>query len=415
MRRRDEWRDLARKMVSNLLKLYRSLAIRGRSGRRCAVRWASSRRLRPLSCCRAPVRRAPRIPRNRRRHGAKRFWPACRRTPHSGCSGWRRARPRVRPRSIGGYTKGCLAGAAELPADGPNWQVMRPSRNRAWGHPRADRLSRAARRDGAGRRDGRVSWSAISAQPRGGPMLTGHASHQIGLDADLWLTPMPDRRLSAAERDEMPATNVVAANGDDVDPQVLAARAPQAARNRGAQPRGGTHFRQPGDQARAVPRGRRRSGLAAPHPPVVGTQLSFPRAAGLPARRPACQDQPDPPAGDGCGADLAWWFTPEGRHPKPGPPGTAAAGLGPAGRLRRAGRRTLKCPTAPVALVSAAWAPSAAGCGRPRGCARSSSPCRAPPAARPRCRPGRWPRPGARTRRGSIPARRAPRGCGRRA
>jgi len=22
-----------------------------------------------------------------------------------------------------------------LPADGPNWQIMRPSRNRAWGHP----------------------------------------------------------------------------------------------------------------------------------------------------------------------------------------------------------------------------------------------------------------------------------------
>ena len=35
-------------------------------------------------------------------------------------------------------------------------------------------------------------------QPRGGPMLTGHASHQIGLDADIWFTPMPDRRLSRA-------------------------------------------------------------------------------------------------------------------------------------------------------------------------------------------------------------------------
>ena len=35
-------------------------------------------------------------------------------------------------------------------------------------------------------------------QPRGGPMLTGHASHQIGLDADIWFTPMPDRRLSGA-------------------------------------------------------------------------------------------------------------------------------------------------------------------------------------------------------------------------
>ena len=33
-------------------------------------------------------------------------------------------------------------------------------------------------------------------QPRGGPMLTGHASHQLGLDADIWLTPMPDRKAN---------------------------------------------------------------------------------------------------------------------------------------------------------------------------------------------------------------------------
>src|SRR5277367_4908936 len=39
------------------------------------------------------------------------------------------------PEAIGSYERGCLAGAVELPADGPNWQVMRPSRNRAWGHP----------------------------------------------------------------------------------------------------------------------------------------------------------------------------------------------------------------------------------------------------------------------------------------
>ena len=45
-------------------------------------------------------------------------------------------------------------------------------------------------------------------------MLTGHGSHQIGLDADIWLTPMPSRRLSAAERDETSATDVVAADGN---------------------------------------------------------------------------------------------------------------------------------------------------------------------------------------------------------
>src|SRR5947207_15946396 len=38
-------------------------------------------------------------------------------------------------RPIGDYTKGCVAGAVQLPADGPNWQDMRPSRKRAWGHP----------------------------------------------------------------------------------------------------------------------------------------------------------------------------------------------------------------------------------------------------------------------------------------
>jgi len=51
-------------------------------------------------------------------------------------------------------------------------------------------------------------------------MLTGHTSHQIGLDADIWLTPMPSHELSREDREEMSATNVVAADGKDVDPSV---------------------------------------------------------------------------------------------------------------------------------------------------------------------------------------------------
>src|SRR5947209_514598 len=58
------------------------------------------------------------------------------------------------------------------------------------------------------------------AQPRGGPMITGHASHQIGLDADVWLTPMPDRRLSRAEREQLSATDMVRPDRLDVDPSV---------------------------------------------------------------------------------------------------------------------------------------------------------------------------------------------------
>src|SRR5690606_9570375 len=84
------------------------------------------------------------------------------------------------PRAVGSYAKGCLAGGAALPIDGPNWQVMRLSRNRNWGHPvLVDVLKRLAAdvgRDGAG-----GLLIGDMAQPRGGPMMTGHASHQIGL------------------------------------------------------------------------------------------------------------------------------------------------------------------------------------------------------------------------------------------
>ena len=53
-------------------------------------------------------------------------------------------------RAIGFYAKGCLAGAAALPIDGPAWQAMRLSRNRNWGHPKlvalVEKLARRGQR-----------------------------------------------------------------------------------------------------------------------------------------------------------------------------------------------------------------------------------------------------------------------------
>jgi len=51
-------------------------------------------------------------------------------------------------------------------------------------------------------------------------MITGHASHQVGLDADIWLTPMPERQLSRNEREEMSASNMVRSDRLDIDPAV---------------------------------------------------------------------------------------------------------------------------------------------------------------------------------------------------
>ena len=123
----------------------------------------------------------------------------------------------AKARSIGYYWRGCLAGAKALPVDGESWQVVRLSRNRMWGNPAMitflERFSRKAKAEGI--------WNGILvgdiSQPRGGPMLTGHASHQVGLDADVWLTPMPDHTLSREEREEMSAVNMVTDDGLSVD------------------------------------------------------------------------------------------------------------------------------------------------------------------------------------------------------
>ncbi len=222
-----------------------------------------------------------------------------------------------RPAAIGAYERGCLEGAVELPADGPGWQVMRPSRDRAWGHPALigfiERL--------APKLPAEAGWPGLLigdiAQPRGGPMLTGHGSHQIGLDADIWLTPMPNRRLSPAERDEMSATEIVAADGEHVDlavwnPSYLrlyraVAREKQVARV----------FVNPAIKRELCREAGTDRAWLAKIRPWWGHDYHFHMRLLCPPGEPLCRDQPPPPSGDGCGKELAWWFTPEARHPPP--------------------------------------------------------------------------------------------------
>ena len=106
------------------------------------------------------------------------------------------------PAPIGSYARGCAAGLVALPETGPTWQAMRLSRNRNWGHPEMIRfiqdLSVEATRHGW-----RGLYVGDISQPRGGPMTSGHSSHQIGLDADIWMLPAKRLNLSRAEREKI--------------------------------------------------------------------------------------------------------------------------------------------------------------------------------------------------------------------
>ena len=221
-------------------------------------------------------------------------------------------------RAIGFYAKGCLAGARALPVNGKTWQVMRLSRNRMWGHPELialiERLAHKAPR---------VGWRGLLvgdlSQPRGGPMLTGHASHQVGLDADIWLTPMPERELTRREREEMSATMTVGADRLDVDPAVwtpghlgiIKAAATDAAVERvlvNAAIKKALCREARGDR-----------GWLNKVRPYYGHDYHFHVRIGCPSDSSGCKSQDPVPPGEGCGKDLNWWFRDAIIHPKPSP------------------------------------------------------------------------------------------------
>ena len=239
-------------------------------------------------------------------------------------------------RVIGAYAKGCLAGGVALPADGPAWQVMRPSRNRAWGHPvLISFLSDFARKvpDING-------WPGLLvgdiAQPRGGPMLTGHASHQVGLDADIWLTPMPKRTLTTEERETISATNLVADDWNDVNPERWTAQHLALIRAAASQPGVERIFVNPAIKKALCREAGADRGWLRQVRPMYGHNYHMHIRLACPAGDPDCAPQARTMPGDGCGKELDWWFTAEARTPKKGgkpPPPMRLSALPPACRI----------------------------------------------------------------------------------
>jgi penicillin-insensitive murein endopeptidase len=239
-------------------------------------------------------------------------------TPAKELFGRKTAPAALAARAIGYYTGGCLAGGMMLPINGKTWQVMRLSRNRNWGHPNLiaflERFSEQAPKVGWGQ--GLLVGDL--AQPRGGPMLTGHWSHQVGLDADIWFTPMPDRELTRKEREEMWATNIVADNWKDVNPKIWSKAHINLLRNAAKDKEVERVLVNPAIK-KALCRDVTgdRSWLHKVRP-VMGHNYHFHIRIGCPAGQEGCKPQPPTPAEEGCGKDLDWWFK-RSTEVKPGP------------------------------------------------------------------------------------------------
>ncbi|MEO5323070.1 penicillin-insensitive murein endopeptidase [Mesorhizobium sp. CC13] len=247
-------------------------------------------------------------------------------------------------RSYGFYSKGCFAGGVAIATDGPTWQAMRLSRNRRWGHPAMISLIEKLSRDAIG--DG---WPGLLigdiSQPRGGPMLTGHASHQIGLDADIWLTPMPDRKLSATERENMSAVLMVDEKTHLVKDKLWTPAHTRLIKRAASYPEVERILVNPGIKKKLCDTVTGDRSWLRKVRPFWGHDYHFHMRIGCQAGSKGCKEQDPTPVGDGCDKSLAWWFTEEPWRPATGPEKPKARDIMTMASLPKECRAVLAAPS----------------------------------------------------------------------
>ncbi len=210
-------------------------------------------------------------------------------------------------KSIGFYAKGCLSGGKPLPVNGPAWQVMRLSRNRNWGHPSLIKFIERFAQD-AKEKDG---WPGLLigdlSMPRGGPMPFGHASHQVGLDVDIWYKPEPDRELSPQEREDIKMESFLS-DPAHVNPEVWKPEYEQLLRRAVSYPEVTRIFVHPAIKKWLCETVKGDRKFLHKITPIMGHNDHFHVRLACPADNPSCQNQPPIPTDEGCGKGLDNWL-----------------------------------------------------------------------------------------------------------
>ncbi len=228
------------------------------------------------------------------------------------------------PAPLGGYARGCIAGAEQLAETGPTWQAMRLSRNRNWGHPElVDYVQDLSRKAAA-----QPGWAGLyvgdMSQPRGGPMLTGHRSHQIGLDADIWMLPANNLNLSVTERENISSISTRRANGAYTNSNWTRAHH-EIIKAAASDRRTARIFVFPGAKVQMCKDAKGDRSWLRKVRPWWGHHYHFHVRLNCPRGDSACVNQSPPPPGDGC-ADAQQWVDnilnpppPDPNAPKPKP------------------------------------------------------------------------------------------------
>ena len=223
-------------------------------------------------------------------------------------------------RSIGFYTAGCLQGAEALPLDGPGYEAIRISRNRYWGQRvTLDYIGRLAEHvRGLGQAH---LYIGDIGQPRGGPAPNGHASHQTGLDADIWFERQPGPRRPPADREQPRLRSLVRAADDGIDDDIFSPQHLALLKAAAEMPELDRLFVNKWIKQRLCQTVTGERTWLNKLVVWAGHDEHFHVRLHCPPGNPQCQPQPAYYKDDGCGEPLELWFrNPPVTLPPPGAP-----------------------------------------------------------------------------------------------
>ena len=206
---------------------------------------------------------------------------------------------------IGSYARGCQAGAEQLAETGPTWQAMRLSRNRNWAQPETVDFIRDLSRFAATQPGWKGLYVGDISQPRGGPMLTGHRSHQTGLDIDFWMLPPERLDLSVAERENLSSISMRRAAGAFTNDR-WTQQHEAIIRSAASDPRVARIFIFPGAKVAMCKSATGDRAWLSKVRPWWGHHYHFHVRLNCPDGAIGCTEQAPPPDGDGCVEAQGW-------------------------------------------------------------------------------------------------------------
>lgn len=215
---------------------------------------------------------------------------------------------------IGSASNGCVIGAQPLTLRGEGYQVIRYNRHRHYGHPHLltylQDLGKKAKKKGLP-----PLLVGDLSMPAGGRFSTAHASHQNGLDADIWLRFGP---LTDEQALKPTATLMVNRSLQRVDTNVWTKQQETLIRLAASDSRVERIFLNPAIKLKLCQTVKGDRSWLHKIRPWFGHDAHLHVRLRCPPNSSYCQNGAPIPTDEGCGDDLMSWF-------KPRPPSTTPA------------------------------------------------------------------------------------------